>query len=62
MVPYWPEGKRIDKDNSSLFSANFSIINRPMTLDEAIRDAESLLECAAGEIIGFYLDIIKKGK
>jgi glycerate kinase len=50
----------ISKKNSSLFSGNFSIINRPMGLDEAIGNAEKLLEDAAGEIIGFYLKIRKK--
>jgi len=45
---------KIDKNNSSLFSGNFSIINRPMSLGEAIENAEKLLEDAAGEIIRFY--------
>ena len=45
----------VSKKNSSLFSGNFSIINRPMSLDEAIGNAEKLLEDAAGEIIRFYL-------
>lgn len=49
----------IDEKNSSLFSGNFSIINRPMTLEEAIRDAEELLSGAAAEIISFYLRIAK---
>ena len=50
---------KIDKKNSSLFSGNFSIINRPMTLDEAIKDARGLLEGITVEIIGFYLRINK---
>ena len=45
---------KVDKNNSSLFSGNFSIINRPMSLGEAIENAEKLLEDAAGEIIRFY--------
>lgn len=45
---------KLDKNNSSLFSGNFSIINRPMSLGEAIENAEKLLEDAAGEIIRFY--------
>lgn len=49
----------IDEKNSSLFSGNFSIINRPMTLEEAIKDAEELLSGAAAEIINFYLRIAK---
>lgn len=50
----------IDEKNSSLFSGNFSIINRPMTLEEATGDAEELLSAAAAEIISFYLKILKK--
>ena len=49
----------IDEKNSSLFSGNFSIINKPMSLEEAIRDAEKLLSGAAAEIISFYLRIAK---
>ncbi|MES0341402.1 MAG: glycerate kinase [Candidatus Humimicrobiaceae bacterium] len=49
----------IDEKNSSLFSGNFSIINKPMKLEEAIRDAEGLLSGAAAEIISFYLEIVK---
>ena len=43
--------------NSSLFSGNFSIINRPMTLEKAVGDAEQLLFDAATEIISFFLDV-----
>ncbi len=50
----------IDGKNSSLFSGNFSIINRPMTLEEATGDAEELLSDAAAEIIRFYLRVLKK--
>ena len=50
----------IDEKNSSLFSGNFSIINRPMTLEEAAGDAEELLSDAAAEIIGFYLRVLRK--
>jgi glycerate 2-kinase len=49
----------INEKNSSLFSGNFSIINRPMILEEAIRDAEELLSRAVLEIISFYLRIAK---
>ena len=49
----------IDEKNSSLFSGNFSIINRPISLEEAISDAEELLSGAAAEIISFYLRIAK---
>ena len=47
--------KNIDQNNSSLFSGNFSIINRPMSLDEAMDNAEELLGETAGEIIRFYI-------
>jgi glycerate kinase len=50
---------KINEKNSSLFSGNFSIINKPMTLEEAIRDAEELLSEAVFEIISFYLKITK---
>ena len=49
----------IDEKNSSLFSGNFSIMNKPMKLEEAIRDAEELLSGATAEIISFYLEIVK---
>lgn len=51
---------RIDEKNSSLFNGNFSIINRPMSLEQAITNAGSLLEGITEEIIGFYLRINKK--
>jgi glycerate kinase len=49
----------IDEKNSSLFSGNFSIMNKPMKLEEAIRDAEELLSGATAEIISFYLEVVK---
>jgi glycerate 2-kinase len=52
--------KNIDEKNSSLFSGNFSIINRPMSMDEAMDNAEELLEEAAGEIIRFYIESTNK--
>jgi glycerate kinase len=50
----------IDEKNSCLFDGNFSIINRPMTLEQALEGARSLLEGITEEIIGFYLKINKK--
>ena len=47
------------KKNSSLFSGNFSIMNKPMSLEEAIMGAEGLLSGATVEIISFYLEIAK---
>lgn len=49
-------------ENSKLFSGNFSIINRPMDLEEAIRDSRKLLEKITREIITFYLDATKNAK
>ena len=54
------ERNKINIKNSSLFAGNFSIINRPMKLEEAIRQAPELLAAAATEIIGFYLKIVSK--
>jgi len=46
--------------NADLFSGNFSIINRPMGLEEAILKSKSLLRSMAREIIIFYLNIAGK--
>ncbi len=50
----------IKEEYSRLFSGNFSIINKPMELDEAIRDTKKLLKNATRELIIFYLNIFKK--
>ncbi len=50
----------IEKKYSKLFSGNFSIINRPMSLDEAIKNSRQLLKNASRELIIFYLNIIRK--
>ncbi len=47
----------INKENSSLFDGNFSIINKPMILEEAMDSAGKLLREAAAEIINFYLSV-----
>jgi len=52
--------EKMNTDSSSLFAGNFSIINRPMNLEEAIRLAPELLADAAAEIMGLYLKIAKK--
>lgn len=52
--------KSIDEKDSSLFSGNFSIINRPISLVEALDNAEELLDEAAGEIIRFYIESTNK--
>jgi len=54
------KGEKINTGNSSLFAGNFSIINRPMKLEEAIKQAPELLAAVTAEIMGFYLKIVKK--
>jgi glycerate kinase len=51
--------KKISKKDLLLFSGNFSIINRPMKLEEAIRQAPELLAGITMEIMGLYLKIVK---
>ncbi|MBC7333017.1 MAG: glycerate kinase [Actinobacteria bacterium] len=53
------ERRDISSENLSLFSGNFSIINRPMSLEEAIKDSRKLLENTTREIITFYLTVAK---
>ncbi len=52
--------EKINNRNLSLFAGNFSIINRPMKLEEAINQAPELLADITAEIIGLYLKIVKK--
>jgi len=47
----------VKRDESELFSGNFSILNKPMELSEAIENASNLLKNATKEIINFYLKI-----
>ncbi len=47
----------INSEHSSLFDGNFSIINRPMALEEAMGSSAELLREATSEIINFYLSI-----
>lgn len=47
----------IDNEHVSLFDGNFSVINKPMILKEAMSSAEELLREAATEIINFYLSV-----
>lgn len=54
--------EKMGLENSKLFSGNFSIINRPMGLEEAIRDSRKLLENITREVITFYLDATKTAK
>lgn len=50
----------VRKTESNLFSGNFSILNKPMELSEAIENASNLLENTSREIINFYLKIKRK--
>jgi len=52
--------EKINTRNLPLFAGNFSIINRPMKLEEAINQAPELLADITAEIIGLYLKIVKK--
>jgi len=52
----------VTKSYPDLIDGNFSIINSPMSLSEAVENAEKLLENATKELITFYLGVIKKGK
>lgn len=49
----------ISRENNELFSGNFSILNKPMELSEALEDAEILLYNTTKELIGFYLRTIR---
>jgi glycerate kinase len=44
----------IDRKNASLFCGNFSIIKKPMKLENAVKNSRNLLESATREIITFY--------
>jgi len=44
----------IDRKNTSLFCGNFSIIKKPMRLEDAVKNSRNLLESAIQEIITFY--------
>ncbi len=49
----------IKKEKSSMFCGNFSIIKKPMKLEEAVRNAPGLLEDITTEVISFYLSVLK---
>jgi glycerate kinase len=44
----------IDRKNADLFCGNFSIIKKPMKLEDAVKNSRNLLESATKEIITFY--------
>ncbi|MCL4376960.1 MAG: glycerate kinase [Actinobacteria bacterium] len=49
--------KKVNKINRKLFCGIFSIINKPMELNEILENSEQLLENAAFELINFYMKI-----
>jgi len=51
--------KNMSRENSELFAGNFSIINKPMDLDDAIENAGELLYNTTKEIINFYQKTIR---
>jgi len=50
----------ISRENRDLFFGNFSILNKPMELSEAMENAQKLLENASKELINFYLKIKRR--
>ena len=52
--------KKIKRNDSSLFCGNFSVLNKPMELSDAIENSAELLEGATKELINFYLKIKRK--
>jgi len=52
------EREDIDKNYSGLTNGNFSIINKPMELAEALRTGEKLLNNTVKELITFYLSVV----
>ncbi len=54
------ERNEIDKELSDLTDGNFSIINRPLSLEQAIKQAGELLKNQTRELITFYLRITKQ--
>jgi len=53
---------KIDKEKQSFFAGNFSILNKPMSLDYAISNAERLISFSSKELVRFYLTIISRIK
>lgn len=52
--------RSVNRSESSLFSGNFSILNKPMELSEAIENSSVLLENTTKEILNFFLKIKRK--
>jgi glycerate 2-kinase len=49
----------VDESKKNLFAGNFSTINNPMQLDEAIKNGGALLKAQAGELVRFFLSCSK---
>jgi glycerate 2-kinase len=52
--------KSVGHNESSLFAGNFSILNKPMDLSDAIENSSVLLENTIKEIMNFFLKIKRK--
>jgi hypothetical protein len=48
------------RSESNLFSGNFSILNKPMELSDAIENSSELLENTTKEIMNFFLKIKRR--
>jgi len=51
---------QVSRSESELFSGNFSILNKPMELSDAVENAPGLLESLTSEIINFFLKIKRR--
>ncbi|MCE5329683.1 glycerate kinase [bacterium] len=51
---------QVNRSESELFCGNFSILNKPMELSDAVENAPLLLESLTSEIINFFLKIKRK--
>jgi glycerate kinase len=49
----------VDENKRNLFAGNFSTVNKPMLLEDAIRNGGTLLKAQAGELIRFFLSCSK---
>jgi glycerate 2-kinase len=52
--------KSVNRNESNLFAGNFSILNKPMDLSDAIENSSVLLENTIKEIMSFFLKIKRK--
>ena len=49
----------VDESKRNLFAGNFSTINNPMPLEDAIKNGGTLLKAQAGELVRFFLSFNK---